>query len=182
MKKLCVLFPGIGYTCDKPLLYYSAKLARARGYEVIALKYSGFPEGAKGNDEKLRLAAAHALTQSEQQLADVDFSGFGRIVFAGKSIGTRTCLEYKAKHNIKACGVLFTPLEFTFEQSADGFCAFHGTADPWAKTDEIERLCKENALPLYEYADANHSLETGDVMRDIINLRDVMEKAGVIIA
>ena len=26
MSKIAVLFPGIGYTCDKPLLYYSAKL------------------------------------------------------------------------------------------------------------------------------------------------------------
>lgn len=29
--QLAVLFPGIGYHIDKPLLYYSAKLARARG-------------------------------------------------------------------------------------------------------------------------------------------------------
>lgn len=34
MKKIAVLFPGIGYTCDKPLLYYSAKLAAEKGYEV----------------------------------------------------------------------------------------------------------------------------------------------------
>ena len=25
---IAVLFPGIGYTCDKPLLYYSEKLVR----------------------------------------------------------------------------------------------------------------------------------------------------------
>ena len=30
-KKIAVFFPGIGYTCDKPLLYYSAKLAAAKG-------------------------------------------------------------------------------------------------------------------------------------------------------
>ena len=27
-KSIAVLFPGIGYTCDKPLLYYSEKLMR----------------------------------------------------------------------------------------------------------------------------------------------------------
>ena len=27
--KLVVCFPGIGYHCDKPLLYYSRRLARA---------------------------------------------------------------------------------------------------------------------------------------------------------
>ena len=31
--KLVVCFPGIGYHCDKPLLYYSRKLAAAAGYD-----------------------------------------------------------------------------------------------------------------------------------------------------
>ena len=33
--QLAVLFPGIGYHIDKPLLYYSAKLARARGCDLL---------------------------------------------------------------------------------------------------------------------------------------------------
>ena len=33
-EKLAVLFPGVGYQIDRPLLYHSAKLARERGYEV----------------------------------------------------------------------------------------------------------------------------------------------------
>ena len=35
MKKLAVLFPGIGYHCDKPLLYYSKKYLKVYGYEII---------------------------------------------------------------------------------------------------------------------------------------------------
>ena len=34
-EKIAVLFPGIGYTCDKPLLYYTGKLAVARGYKIV---------------------------------------------------------------------------------------------------------------------------------------------------
>lgn len=37
--QLAVLFPGIGYHIDKPLLYYSAKLARARGCDLLAVQY-----------------------------------------------------------------------------------------------------------------------------------------------
>ena len=37
-KQLAVLFPGIGYHADKPLLYYSAKLARAHGCEVTTVQ------------------------------------------------------------------------------------------------------------------------------------------------
>lgn len=178
MKKLCVLFPGIGYHCDKPLLYYSGKLARARGYDVIALKYSGFPDGAKGNDEKMRLAASHALSQSEQQLEGVKFEDYGRIIFIGKSIGTAACLEYRQLHNISAGGILFTPLVFTFGHDTKGFTAFHGTADPWAATADIERLCSEHSVPLHIYPGTNHSLESNDPLSDLRSLCDIMEKAG----
>ena len=30
-KKIACLFPGIGYTCDKPLLYYSRMLLKELG-------------------------------------------------------------------------------------------------------------------------------------------------------
>ena len=46
-KKIAVLFPGIGYTCDKPLLYYTGKLAVARGYKLVKVEYGNFPSGIK---------------------------------------------------------------------------------------------------------------------------------------
>ena len=49
-KKIAVLFPGIGYHTDKPLLYYSKKLARKRGYEIVEVKYGPLPSGVKGKD------------------------------------------------------------------------------------------------------------------------------------
>ena len=42
--KLAVLFPGIGYHCDKPLLYYAAKLAKAAKYEVLPVSYTGLSD------------------------------------------------------------------------------------------------------------------------------------------
>ena len=43
MKKIACLFPGIGYTCDKPLLYYSGKMFASLGWKVVPVPYSGFP-------------------------------------------------------------------------------------------------------------------------------------------
>ena len=39
MKKLAIIFPGVGYTSTKPLLYYTASMAAERGYEIIRLDY-----------------------------------------------------------------------------------------------------------------------------------------------
>ena len=38
-EKLVVIFPGMGYNGDKPLLYYTKKLAKAAGYDVIDVTY-----------------------------------------------------------------------------------------------------------------------------------------------
>ena len=35
-RKLAVFFPGTGYHTDKPLFYYSRKIAAAKGYEALA--------------------------------------------------------------------------------------------------------------------------------------------------
>ena len=174
--KLCILFPGIGYHCEKPLLYYSSRLAKSKGYDVLPLKFSDFPEGAKGNEEKMYKASAHALSQAEKQLADTDFSRYDDIVLIGKSIGTKATLALRESHALNAKAVLLTPLEMTFVHDTKHSIAFHGTSDQLASTAEIERLCKENNVPLYEYDNANHSIETDDVFRNIEYLRDVLKK------
>ena len=174
--KLCILFPGIGYHCGKPLLQRAALLAESKGYTVNALNYTDFPEGAKGSEDKMRLAVSHAVEQTEQQLKDTDFAAYDEIIFVGKSIGTAACITYREAHGIKARCLLLTPLELTFEHSTDDCTAFHGTADQWAETAEIERLCSECGVKLYEYPDANHSLMTADPQRNEVILEDVISK------
>ncbi len=53
MRKAAVLFPGIGYGVERPLLYYSGKMARAQGYDVIPVPYSGFPKKQAGSHDML---------------------------------------------------------------------------------------------------------------------------------
>ena len=62
MKKLAVIFPGVGYHTDKPLLYYSKKLAAQNGYEIIEVPYGKFPPKVKGSKEKMEKAFYSALT------------------------------------------------------------------------------------------------------------------------
>ena len=46
-QKLAVIFPGIGYTADKPLLYYASRLARHYGYQILAVSYGTLPENVR---------------------------------------------------------------------------------------------------------------------------------------
>lgn len=114
MSKIAVLFPGIGYTCDKPLLYYSAKLAAEKGFEVVRVPYGNFPSNDKGNAEKMYQSFVSAREQSEDILKDVDWSSYEEIVFFSKSVGTVVALSYASEHGIDARQVLYTPLVETF--------------------------------------------------------------------
>ena len=174
MKKIACLFPGIGYTCDKPLLYYSRKLLKGEGWEVIPAAYSGFPPGVKGDAEKMRLSTQMALDKAGEILERIDWDSYPEILFVGKSIGTAVGCAYARRHQLACRQILFTPIEDTFRWADSGAIAFHGTSDPWADTKKIEKCCAELGIALYETEGANHSLETGDLEVDLETVRRTM--------
>lgn len=193
MKKIAVLFPGIGYTCDKPLLYYSGKAAAEKGYEIVRVPYGNFPPNVKGDAAKMQQCFVSAREQTEELLKGVDWTGYNDIVFFSKSVGTVVALSYAAEHGIDARQVLYTPLAETFRfpvptegagaeiREEDGITAavravaFHGTADPWARTEEIVRICGEKNIPLFLTENANHSLECGRALKDLKTVRKVIK-------
>lgn len=174
-QKIACLYPGIGYTCDKPLLYYSWKLLKGMGWEIVPVPYSGFPDKVKGDPEKMKLCAQMALEQAEDILSGINWKEYGEILFIGKSVGTAICGAYAARHGISCRYILFTPVEAAFDCSYGEAIAFHGTADPWADTKMIRECCKRQGILLYETEGANHSLETGDVEKDIKEIRKVIK-------
>lgn len=173
--KIAVIFPGIGYHTDKPLLYYGKKLAKNFGYEIREVPYKKFKSGIKGDAAKMREAFDSALAQAEEMLADVKWKKAEEIVFISKSIGTVVAAAYAARHKLTVRHVYYTPLAETFSLAAEGNgIAFHGTADPWATDEDVEDGCRRKRIPLVVIPDANHSLETGDVATDLENLQKVM--------
>ena len=62
------IFPGIGYHADKPLLYYSRKLAGEAGYEQIALKYDYQAGNIRGNKEKMEQLSMHCMRRRKNSL------------------------------------------------------------------------------------------------------------------
>lgn len=176
MKKIAVIFPGTGYHSDKPLLYYSRKLAAENGYEVKDLPYGNFLMDIKDNVEKKKEAFNTAYTQAENMLKEVQWDEYEEILFISKSIGTLVSAAYAKKYDLVTRNVFFTPVAETFQFVTQPGIVFHGTYDPWAKTEIIREKCRQLELPLYAYEGANHSMETGNVMTDIENLTKMMEQ------
>ncbi len=168
-RKLAVFFPGIGYHCDKPLLYYSEKLAREYQYETIKIAYHGL---GKDLDE----AFLDALSQTETCLEKVNWKQYEDVLFVSKSIGTAVACAYAKKHMVTCRNIYYTPLEKTFAFAPQSGIAFHGTADLWADTGMMQSKCRELHLPLFLVEEANHSLEVShDTQRNLEILTRVME-------
>ena len=202
LHKLAVIFPGIGYTADKPLLYFGRRIAVEYGYEVRIMDYKGFPPKVKGDRNRMEESFFIALRQAEEMLAGVDFTEYDDIVFIGKSIGTIVAAKIAADSPAKARirQVLYTPLEDTFRFPIGEAIAFTGDDDPWVgkensripgeaiaftgdddpwvgkENSRIPALCKERGIPCRLVPHANHSLESKDVFADMKELRKVMKE------
>ena len=177
-RKLAVIFPGIGYHTDKPLLYYSKKSAKSADYEIVEVPYGNFPQGVKGSPEKMAQCFNSARQQAEKLLEHVDFALYEELLFISKSVGTAVASEYANRHGLHTRNIFYTPVAQTFPFVKNGGIVFHGTADPWVETSIVKNCCEEKNLPLYITENANHSLETGEVMTDLQNMERIMEITG----
>lgn len=175
--KIAVFFPGIGYHCDKPLLYYGRKLAQEYGYEnIITLSYTYEGGNIRGNEEKMKEAFEILYEQAEQELGATDFRKYKDVLFVSKSVGTIIASAYAEKNGFSCRHILLTPLAQTFLYRHDDAIAFIGTKDPWSNISEVKQLSKEQGVPMYVYDDVNHSLEGTDTLHNLEILTDVIYK------
>ena len=142
--------------------------------------------GIKGDLEKMREAFESALSQAEEifrkecKKNSLDhktiFDGDNEILVISKSIGTAVAAAFQQKHGFTGKNIYFTPVRqsFQFMQPQSGI-VFHGTADPWAQTQDIREGCEKLHLPLYITQGANHSMETGDCLKDLQIMQEIME-------
>ena len=178
--KLAVFFPGIGYTVDKPLLYYSRKIAAELGYEIKLLPYQGFPAKIQGDAGRMQKSFQIALSQAQEMLSETDFSAYDEILFVGKSIGTivaaKIASDLERKERIRL--IFYTPLQETFQFELGNAIVFTGSNDPWVGREhsKIAEFAAEKGYPCFVIEDANHSLETGNAVKDIENLQLIMKE------
>ena len=59
--------------------------------------------------------------------------------------------------------------------------AFHAATDPWMDHESVVRAAKEAGVPMISYPEGNHSLETGDALRDIRTLEEIFTRTAEIL-
>ena len=179
MEGIAVFFPGIGYTVDKPLLYYSKKMMRERGYEIVDIGYKGISKDCLRDRSLMADTFAAVFDQTREQLKDIDFDVYDDVVFISKSVGTVAAAMYAKENGVNARQVFYTPLEQTFDYAGEGTkIVFFGDHDPWIVFDRIKQLCISHDFRYRVIADGNHSLETGRTYDDAENIGKIIRETG----
>ena len=178
MKKVAVIFPGIGYNKDRPLLYYSARLAQKAGYELVWVDFSGmeWDKSILDDRKKMLVFLDIALKRANSLLDTGCLLDADKIVFISKSIGTVVASAYGLKHVQDIRHIYFSPLEMIASFAPDGHgYAFYGDDDPFADCKKIETICREKHIKSYVVNGGNHSLETADPLNSISELSKMMD-------
>jgi len=175
--KVAIFFPGIGYHCDKPLLYYSRRIASELGFEkIIKIEYSYSGENIRGNEEKMKDTFNTLYLQAEEMLSDFTFSESDNIFFISKSVGTIIAAAYAQRYGIKCQHILYTPLKYTYEYFPNQGIAFIGGEDPWSNVDEVVQLSEKQGIPIRVFDGLNHSLEGDKTIENIDSLKMILEE------
>jgi pimeloyl-ACP methyl ester carboxylesterase len=176
---VALVFPGLRYSPARPLLHYTRKLLRVRGWSVVEAWYAyDTPEflEARESERFERIAAdAVGVWRWSRERGEVR-------MLVGKSIGTlaMAALAAHAAAAREAAKVWLTPLlrqddvlASIVRDAAPGL-AVCGGADPATPAELIERLDRPGLHTLV-LKGAGHGLEVEDPLRSLDLMRDYLE-------
>ena len=87
MSMTAVIFPGLGYYADRPLLYYASKLAVNAGYEIVKIDYPGCSRDLlKASKEELKEYSLSCVKEATASLKKKSVSLGDDLLFISKSI------------------------------------------------------------------------------------------------
>ncbi|HEY3343666.1 MAG TPA: alpha/beta family hydrolase [Anaerolineaceae bacterium] len=173
---LTVVFPGLGYHTDLPVLYYPALALFGSGADVLRLefRYNEQPGFSRQTDEELSAwLAADAAAVLDLGL---ERHAYTRIALIGKSLGTVTMaaiLDHIPTLDSAAClwltPVLTNPaVRQQIDASENPGLVAIGDADPYYDPALVGRLKNKPNLRCLVFPGADHSLEVaGDALADV---------------
>jgi hypothetical protein len=173
--ELGVILPGVAYSADMPVLYYSGALLLEGGADLLRVDYRYNRPGASGDERAQRLLA----DVSAALAAGLAQRPYSRITLVGKSVGTLAMGRLLATEPRlrEARAVWLTPLLTSAELLQDiavwgGRSLFViGTADHQYDPDLLAQAVSATRGESLVIPGANHSLEfPGDVLASLAAL------------
>jgi hypothetical protein len=189
---LAVIFPGLRYTCDMPLLFYPTKLLLGKGFDILQLQvdYTDDTFAKNSPDRQIDWLGEDARGAVQAGLGQRDYP---HLVLLGKSIGTlaMSVLLLNQPELNSHVTIWLTPLfrlplvEQATQQLKAPALFVGGTGDNTfdaARLAHLENVIQAQSLV---YEDADHSLEVSgnlprslDILQEMVtSLSDFVDRA-----
>jgi pimeloyl-ACP methyl ester carboxylesterase len=176
---LAVIFPGMGYKVEMPVLYYPARLLERLGADLLKVEYD------------YRRPGYRALPEEEQNRwfeADIDavceavhdIASYRRITLIGKSLGTLAMARAASVWPEAVCVWLtpllrYTPFRARLEAFNQPSLWVIGTTDTHYDAELVEALAARPGHECVVLDEADHSLEVpGEIERSLDGLKGMM--------
>lgn len=183
VKGLAVLFPGLRYSCDMPLLFYPAQLFLQRSLDVLQV-HADYTQEAFASlppDRQIDWLAddASAAVQAAQAQRN-----YHNLLLTGKSIGTLALSTLLLRHReyLRATTLWLTPLyrlpllEQATQQLTGPALFISGSGDNAHDENRLEHLCQVTDAEALVIPGADHSLHIpGDINQTLSAMQQVME-------
>ncbi len=183
--KLAMILPGLNYTCDMPLLYYSTQVMLSGGADVVQVKY---------DYSQTQTRQASSLTERFSQMkADVtqmvqvalQQRSYKHLTLIGKSLGT-LAIPYLLDANLpiqpQTC-IFLTPIlselmpALGLIQQCPHTLYVIGTQDHYYDPDLISHFRTTNPDNFMIIEGINHSLEVpGKILLSLSKLETMIQK------
>jgi hypothetical protein len=174
MKKLCVVFPGRRYSCDRSLLYFPSRVIEQAGFEMVYMHYD-IPKEIH-EVEPLEENIQEAFQYCKEHLAEIDFRKYDEIIFLSKSIGTIVAANYEQSQGLSNVYQIFiTPLDETLPFIEDKDLIICGDSDRYLQD------AKKKLAPFpnnYIFPGFTHSLESKDNYR--LTVKTIGDVTGIV--
>jgi predicted alpha/beta-fold hydrolase len=164
--RLAVLYPGMRYSCDRPLMYYATEILLNRGYDVLQMwsNYGTAEFDQLSQSEKTiqLISDGQALLKAGQQAGS-----YKQTLLCGKSLGTLTMafILNQHQHLDQATTIWFTPL-IHLPPVAQAIQEIHGPvfvagsqADPTFSAGSLDQIKSNPNVRVFATDGADHSLE-----------------------
>lgn len=158
--QLLLIFPGIGYHDEKPLLYYPIKQAINLGYDILVVNYPQYTFSIT----MIESYANQVVSQLDDVIAFAQH--YQKQMVIAKSVG---CLISKKLKIFPRKYILLTPTSEAINFLKEDDLVIMGDNDPLCRNYE---LIKVKNLTLFK--GANHSLEVNDCLVSLQYLYQVM--------
>jgi dienelactone hydrolase len=166
--KLAIIFPGVGYTCQMPLLYYTTSILLENGYDAIWIEYDYKNEKFESSDSDEQLRWLNFDAEASHNAATAG-NKYKKILLVGKSLGTFALSHLnETTKNIEKT-IWLTPLlgksgttglemYGKIKKVSKNSLFIIGTEDPHYDEGKIEGL-KKRDVKFVSVIGANHSME-----------------------